>query len=88
MGLTVARGLLSSPQVPDKLYAMKVIGATGDPSDLPELRKIAASNVETLSQRDRGFGLMPPINLARSAQAAIAAIEKRKREAGVGSRRL
>ncbi len=76
-GLTVARGLLSSPQVPDKLYAMKVMGATGDSSDLPELQKIAASNGETLSQRDRGFGFMPPINLARSAQAAIAAIEKR-----------
>ena len=78
-GLSVARGLLSSPQVPDKLYAMKVIGTAGDSSDLPELQKIAASNVETLSQRDRGFGLMPPINLARSAQAAIGAIEKRER---------
>jgi HEAT repeat protein len=76
-GLLVARGLLGSVQVPDKLYAMKVLGATGDLSDLPELRKIAASNGETLSQRDRGFGFMPPINLARSAQAAIAAIEKR-----------
>jgi HEAT repeats len=79
MGLSVARGLLGSPQVPDKLYAMKVIGEAGNVSDLPELRKIAASNPETLSQRDRGFGLMPPINLARSAQAAIAAIEKRER---------
>jgi HEAT repeats len=79
MGLTVARGLLSSAQVPDKLYAMKVMGTTGDASDLPELRKIAAANEETLSQRGRGFGLMPPINLARSAQAAITAIEKRAR---------
>jgi HEAT repeat protein len=79
MALTVARGLLSSPQVPDKLYAMKTIGAAGDSSDLPELQMIAASNVETLAQRGRGFGLMPPINLARSAQAAIAAIEKRER---------
>jgi len=77
--LTVARALLTSPQVPDKLYAMKVIGAAGDSSDLSELQKIAASNVETLAQRDRGFGLMPPINLARSAQAAIAAIEQRER---------
>jgi HEAT repeat protein len=76
-GLAVARDLLGSPQVPDKLYAMKVIGQAGDSSDLPGLRKIAASNGETLSQRDRGFGLMPPINLARSAQSAIAAIEKR-----------
>jgi HEAT repeat protein len=79
MALTVARALLMSPQVPDKLYAMKVIGAAGDSSDLAGLQKIAASNVETLAQRDRGFGLMPPINLARSAQSAIAAIEKRER---------
>jgi hypothetical protein len=57
---------------------MKVIGTAGDATDLPELQKIAASNVETLAQRDRGFGLMPPINLARSAQAAIASIEKRR----------
>lgn len=78
MALRVARALLTSPQVPDKLYAMKVIGAAGDSSDLAELQTIAASNVETLAQRDRGFGLMPPINLARSAQAAIAAIEKRE----------
>jgi HEAT repeat protein len=78
-GLAVARRLLGSPQVPDKLYAMKVMGALGDSSDLPELRKIAASNTETLSQRERGFGLMPPINLARSAQAAITAIETRRR---------
>jgi len=79
VALTVARALLTSPQVPDKLYAMKVIGAAGDSSDLAELQKIAASNVETLAQRDRGFGLLPPINLARSAQAAIGAIEKRER---------
>ena len=77
-GLAVARGLLGSSQVPDKLYAMKVIGATGDASDVAELQKIAASNGETLAQRDRGFGLMPPINLARSAQAAITAIKKRR----------
>jgi HEAT repeat protein len=78
-GLAVARSLLGSQQVPDKLYAMKVMGALGDSSDLPELRKLAASNAETLSQRERGFGLMPPINLARSAQAAVTAIEKRQR---------
>jgi HEAT repeat protein len=78
-GLAVARTLLGSQQVPDKLYAMKVMGALGDSSDLPELRKLAASNAETLSQRERGFGLMPPINLARSAQAAVTAIEKRQR---------
>jgi HEAT repeat protein len=75
--LMVARGLLSSPQVPDRLYAMRVIGAAGDSSDLPVLRKIAAGSEESLSQRNRGFGFMPPINLARAAQSAIGAIEKR-----------
>jgi len=75
--LGVARGLLSSPQIPDKLYAMLVIGAWGGASDIPELNKIAATNRETLSQRDRGFGFMPPINLSRAAEAAIAAIQAR-----------
>jgi hypothetical protein len=77
LGLKVARGLLASPQVPDKLYAMKIIGSTGDTSDVAELRKIADENKETLAQRDRGFGFMPPVNLGRSAQAAISAIEGR-----------
>ena len=76
--LRVARGLLVSSQVPDKLYAMRAIGNAGDASDLPALRKIAASSQENLAQRSRGFGFMPPINLARAAEAAIQAIEARK----------
>jgi HEAT repeat protein len=79
MGLTVARGLLVSPQVPDKLYAMKVIGATGDASDVPALQKIAQENNETLATRGRGFGFMPPVNLGRSAEAAISAIAGRRK---------
>ncbi|SPE42005.1 conserved exported hypothetical protein [Candidatus Sulfopaludibacter sp. SbA3] len=75
--LKVARELLNSPQVPDKLYAMRVIGAYGDRSDLPALRKIAASGQENLAQRNRGFGFMPPISLARAADTAIRAIEGR-----------
>ena len=75
--LRIARALLSSPQVPDKLYAMRVLGASGAASDIPELTKIAATNRETLSQRDRGFGFMPEINLSRAAEAAIAAIRAR-----------
>ena len=71
----VARGLLGSPQVPDRLYAMRVVGSAGDASDLPALRKIAAAGGENLAQRNRGFGFMPPINLARAAQSAIEAIE-------------
>ena len=76
--LAVARGLLASPQIPDRLYAMRVIGSAGDKDDLPALRKIASAHEENLAQRNRGFGFMPPINLARAAQAAIAAIEGRR----------
>jgi len=76
--LGVARGLLGSSQVPDRLYAMQVIGACGDASDLAELNKIAKSSPENLSQRVRGFGFMPAINLARAAQSAIASIQSRQ----------
>jgi hypothetical protein len=77
--LVVARGLLASSQVPDRLYAMRVIGAFGDASDLVELDKIAKSTPENLSQRNRGFGFMPAINLARAAQSAIASIQSRSK---------
>jgi HEAT repeat protein len=75
--VTVARALLASKQVPDQLYAMRILGAAGDRSDLPQLEKIAVAHEETLSQRDRGFGFMPAVNLARAASAAITAIEAR-----------
>jgi hypothetical protein len=77
--LGVARGLLASSQVPDRLYAMRVIGVFGDASDLVELDKIAKSAPENLSQRNRGFGFMPAINLARAAQSAIASIQSRSK---------
>ena len=77
VALKVARDLLSSTQVPDLVYAMRIIGVSGDSSDLPQLKKIAAANRETLTQRDRGFGFMPAINLSRAAQSAIAAIQLR-----------
>ncbi|HYL39194.1 MAG TPA: HEAT repeat domain-containing protein [Bryobacteraceae bacterium] len=83
--LPIARSLLQSAQVPDKLYAMRALGAAGDRSDLPALRKIAASKEEPPAQRTRGFGFMPPINLARAAQAAIAEIEGRTQ---VGSAKI
>jgi HEAT repeat protein len=78
VALPIARSLFQSPQVPDKLYAMRTLGAAGDRSDLPGLRKLADSKEEAPVQRSRGFGLMPPINLARAAQSAIAQIEARK----------
>jgi hypothetical protein len=76
--LGVARELLASSQVPDRLYAMRVIGVFGGSSDLGELNKIAQSSPESLSQRARGFGFMPAINIARAAQSAIAAIQSRQ----------
>jgi HEAT repeat protein len=75
--LTIARPLLGSEQVPDKLYAMRTLGAAGDRSDLAALQKIAATAEEAPAQRARGFGFMPPINLARAAESAIASIESR-----------
>ncbi|MDR3699744.1 MAG: HEAT repeat domain-containing protein [Candidatus Sulfopaludibacter sp.] len=75
--LRIARDLLSSSQVPDKLYAMRIIGAGGDRSDLPALKKIAAAGQENLAQRNRGFGFIPPISLSRAAQTAMQAIESR-----------
>jgi len=76
--LGFARELLKSSQVPDELYAMRVIGSFGDASDLPELTKIAKSTPENLTQRARGFGFMPAINLARAAQSAIESIQSRQ----------
>jgi HEAT repeats len=78
VALPIARVLFQSAQVPDKLYAMRTIGVAGDRSDLPELRKLAESKEEAPAQHSRGFGLMPPVNLARAAQSAIAQIEGRK----------
>jgi hypothetical protein len=77
--LGVARGLLASSRVPDRLYAMRVIGAFGDASDIVELDRISKAAPENLSQRNRGFGFMPAINLARAAQSAIASIQSRSK---------
>ena len=76
--LSIARDLLASSQVPDRLYAMRVVGAFGDASDLAELNKIAKASPESLSQRARGFGFMPAINLSRAAQSAISLIQSRQ----------
>ena len=77
--VSIARTLLSSRQVPDQLYAMRILGASGDSSDIRELERVVTAHQETLSQRDRGFGFMPALNLARAARSAITAIEARVR---------
>ena len=78
VSLRIARELLASGQVPDKIYALRVIGALGDSSDVPSLREIAASAQENLEQRNRGFGLMPAINIAKVANTAIQSIQSRQ----------
>ena len=77
--LQAGRQLIASPGVPDQLYAMRVIGAAGNASDLPVLRKIADAHHEDLAQRARGFGFMPPVNLSKAAESAIAAIKEREK---------
>jgi HEAT repeat protein len=74
--LRVARVLLQHDDVADRVSAMKVLGDSGDATDLPALRAIAASKAEVMVSR-RGFGLMPPIDVARAAKATIGQIEAR-----------
>jgi hypothetical protein len=74
--LAVARVLLKNGEVTDQVSAMKVLGTSGDASDLPALRELAARKQE-FAVRQRGFGLMPAINISRAAEATIVEIEKR-----------
>lgn len=78
--LSIARRLIESAQVPDRLYAMRVMAQAGDRSDLPRLTPIAKTAEDLGTQPNRGFGFMPAISLARAAQSAIARIETRTRE--------
>jgi HEAT repeats len=80
LAVSIARRLIKSDQVPDKLYAMRTMGAAGDRSDLSQLTPIAATKEEAPMLPSRGFGFMPPINLSRAAQSAISQIETRTRE--------
>jgi HEAT repeat protein len=77
LALPAARHLLATGQVPDRLYALRVIADLGDATDLPALEKIAADSGERLESRSRGFGLMPAISLSRSAQTAIENVRSR-----------
>jgi HEAT repeat protein len=74
--LPIARQLLIMGDVADRVTAMRVIGDLGDASDLPVLREIAAKK-EVVAARQRGFGLMPPIDLSRAATNTIAQIQAR-----------
>lgn len=70
-----ARQFLATADVASQVIALSIIGDLGDESDLPKLRELAAHS-DPLYSRGRGFGFMPPIDVARAAQAAIGRIEK------------
>ena len=76
--LETARVLLGSKDVSDKLAAMRVMGAMGDETDLPALRKIQENETGKVSAAGRGFGLIPAISLSRAAETTIEKIGDRK----------
>ena len=75
--LPVARQLLASRDVSDKLAAMRLLAEMGDSSDLPALREIAEKETDLVSSKGRGFGLMPAISLSHAARTTIEKIESR-----------
>jgi HEAT repeat protein len=75
--LETARALLDSKDVSDKLAAMRVIGAMGNQSDVPNLRAIQEKETEMVSAAGRGFGLIPAISLSRAAETTIEKITAR-----------
>ena len=75
--LETARGLLASKDVSDKLAAMRVIGAMGDQTDIPNLRAIQKKETDMVSAAGRGFGLIPAISLSRAAETTIEKIGTR-----------
>ncbi|MGH9720978.1 MAG: HEAT repeat domain-containing protein [Bryobacteraceae bacterium] len=74
--LTIARRLMQSPHMADRLAGIRVAGQFGSREDLDALRKFIADE-ESYFARGRGFGLLPAISLSRAARTAIAAIESR-----------
>lgn len=74
--LTLARHVLEKGDVAAQVIALAIIGDLGDAGDLPKLRELAAHS-DPVYSRGRGFGFMPPIDLARAAQTAIGKIGNR-----------
>jgi len=71
-----ARQVLASADVASQVIALSIIGDLGDDSDLLKLRELAAHSDPQYS-RGRGFGFMPPIDVARAAQTAFSGISLR-----------
>jgi HEAT repeat protein len=72
--LPIARDVVAKADIAAQLVAITILGDLGDASDLPKLRELAA-NSDPVFSRGRGFGFMPPIDLSRAAQNAIAKLE-------------
>jgi HEAT repeat protein len=73
--LAVARRILDKGDVAAQVSALAVIADLGDAADLPKLHELAAHS-DPVYSRGRGFGFMPPIDLARAAQTAIDKLSK------------
>jgi HEAT repeat protein len=73
--LPLARRAIARADVAAQLIAITILGDLGDASDLPKLRELAALT-DPVYSRGRGFGFMPPIDLGRAAQNAIAKIAR------------
>ena len=74
--LPLARRLLDKGDVAAQVIALAIIADLGDTGDLPKLRELAAHS-DPVYSRGRGFGFMPPIDIARAAQTAIEKIGTR-----------
>jgi HEAT repeat protein len=68
--LALARRVLDKGDVAAKVIALAIIADLGDAADLPKLRELAAHS-DPVYSRGRGFGFMPPIDVARAAQTAL-----------------
>lgn len=74
--LARARQLLAVNEIPSRLTALRIISELGDTSDLAALQALTPRD-EAMTSGPRGFGLMPPISIARLARMAMTRIEAR-----------
>lgn len=74
--LVAARRILEQGDIAAQVIALAILADLGDATDLPKLRQLAAHSDPVFS-RGRGFGFMPPIDVARAAQTAIEKLSAR-----------
>jgi HEAT repeat protein len=74
--LPIARSVIERGDIAAQVVALTILGDFGDAADLPGLRDLAAKS-DPVYSRGRGFGFMPPIDLGRAAQNAMAKINAR-----------